>query len=183
MARLWDSTLDGSHVLIHATVNTMRRAAIGYAISVVIGVALGLAVARSRILRAAVGSMITGLQTMPSIAWFPLAILLFQLTERRDHVRGRARRRPGHRQRRDRRRRPHPAGAAAGRAGCSAPGASAPTATSSCPAPSPASWPASSRAGPSPGALMAGELIVIIANKPSLGVRLQYARELSDAPR
>ena len=30
---------------------------------------------------AAVGSMITGLQTMPSIAWFPLAIVLFQLTE------------------------------------------------------------------------------------------------------
>jgi NitT/TauT family transport system permease protein len=30
--------------------------------------------------------------------------------------------------------------------------------------------------------LMAGELIVIIASKPSLGVRLQYARELSDAP-
>ena len=29
----------------------------------------------------AIGSMITGLQTMPSIAWFPLAILLFQLTE------------------------------------------------------------------------------------------------------
>ena len=26
--------------------------------------------------------MITGLQTMPSIAWFPLAILLFKLTER-----------------------------------------------------------------------------------------------------
>ena len=25
--------------------------------------------------------MITGLQTMPSIAWFPLAILLFRLTE------------------------------------------------------------------------------------------------------
>ena len=29
--------------------------------------------------------------------------------------------------------------------------------------------------------LMAGELIVIIANRPSLGVRLQFARELSDA--
>jgi NitT/TauT family transport system permease protein len=38
-------------------------------------------VARSRILRAAIGSLITGLQTMPSIAWFPLAILLFQLSE------------------------------------------------------------------------------------------------------
>ena len=32
-------------------------------------------------LRAGVGSLITGLQTMPSIAWFPLAILLFKLTE------------------------------------------------------------------------------------------------------
>ncbi len=38
-------------------------------------------VASSKIVRSAVGSMITGLQTMPSIAWFPLAILLFQLSE------------------------------------------------------------------------------------------------------
>jgi NitT/TauT family transport system permease protein len=29
--------------------------------------------------------------------------------------------------------------------------------------------------------LMAGELLVIIANQPSLGVRLQFAREFSDA--
>ena len=36
---------------------------------------------RIRLLRAAFGSLITGLQTMPSIAWFPLAILLFKLTE------------------------------------------------------------------------------------------------------
>ena len=40
------------------------------------------AVVAIAILRAAVGSLITGLQTMPSIAWFPLAILLFQLSER-----------------------------------------------------------------------------------------------------
>ena len=32
-------------------------------------------------LRRAVGSLLTGLQTMPSITWFPLAILLFQLSE------------------------------------------------------------------------------------------------------
>jgi NitT/TauT family transport system permease protein len=31
--------------------------------------------------RSAVGALITGLQTMPSIAWFPLAILLFKLSE------------------------------------------------------------------------------------------------------
>ena len=29
--------------------------------------------------------------------------------------------------------------------------------------------------------LMAGELLVIIGNQPSLGVRLQFAREFSDA--
>jgi NitT/TauT family transport system permease protein len=30
--------------------------------------------------------------------------------------------------------------------------------------------------------LMAGELLVIIAAQPSIGVRLQFAREFSDAP-
>ena len=47
----------------------------------VIGVVLGALVSRIKVLRTAVGSLITGLQTMPSIAWFPLAILLFKLTE------------------------------------------------------------------------------------------------------
>lgn len=60
---------------------TLRRALVGYVLAVLIGSALGLAVARFRLLRNAVGSLITGLQTMPSIAWFPLAILLFQLSE------------------------------------------------------------------------------------------------------
>jgi NitT/TauT family transport system permease protein len=60
---------------------TMQRAAIGYALALIIGIAVGMVVARSRLLRSAVGSMITGLQTMPSIAWFPLALLLFQLSE------------------------------------------------------------------------------------------------------
>jgi NitT/TauT family transport system permease protein len=34
---------------------------------------------------------------------------------------------------------------------------------------------------PAPGTV-AGELLVIVANKPSIGARLQFARELSDAP-
>lgn len=60
---------------------TMTRGIVGFAIAAVLGLVLGISVARSRILRAAIGSLITGLQTMPSIAWFPLAILLFQLSE------------------------------------------------------------------------------------------------------
>jgi NitT/TauT family transport system permease protein len=60
---------------------TLRRALEGYLLAVVVGSALGLLVARVAVLRKAVGSAILGLQSMPSIAWFPLAILLFQLSE------------------------------------------------------------------------------------------------------
>ena len=60
---------------------TMQRAVKGYTLALIIGVTIGLAVSRSRVLRAGVGSLITGLQTMPSVAWFPLAILLFKLTD------------------------------------------------------------------------------------------------------
>jgi NitT/TauT family transport system permease protein len=60
---------------------TMRRAVIGFALAIVVGALIGAVVSRVRFLRVAFGSLITGLQTMPSIAWFPLAILLFQLSE------------------------------------------------------------------------------------------------------
>jgi NitT/TauT family transport system permease protein len=60
---------------------TMRRAVVGYALALVIGGLIGAVVVSSKIARSAVGSLITGLQTMPSIAWFPLAILLFKLSE------------------------------------------------------------------------------------------------------
>ena len=60
---------------------TLTRAATGFLISVVLGTIIGAAVSRFAPLRAAIGSLITGLQTMPSIMWFPLAILLFQLSE------------------------------------------------------------------------------------------------------
>jgi NitT/TauT family transport system permease protein len=72
--------VDQRTVLRTATFNTLERGAIGFSLAVVIGSAVGLAAASSRILRSGIGSMITGLQTMPSIAWFPLAIVLFQLT-------------------------------------------------------------------------------------------------------
>jgi NitT/TauT family transport system permease protein len=60
---------------------TMVRAVTGFALAVLIGTVVGAAVARFAPLRAAIGSLITGLQTMPSIMWFPLAILLFQISE------------------------------------------------------------------------------------------------------
>jgi NitT/TauT family transport system permease protein len=60
---------------------TARRAAIGFGLAMLLGGAIGGLVATIRPLRVAVGALITGLQTMPSIAWFPLAILLFKLSE------------------------------------------------------------------------------------------------------
>jgi NitT/TauT family transport system permease protein len=60
---------------------TLRRAAWGFGLAVAIGVTIGVLVSRFSVLRSAIGSLIMGLQTMPSIAWFPLAILLFKLSE------------------------------------------------------------------------------------------------------
>jgi NitT/TauT family transport system permease protein len=79
-AELGDLVADGT--IAEAIAITFRRAAVGFALAVVIGVLVGSVVASSRVVRSAVGSLITGLQTMPSIAWFPLAILLFQISER-----------------------------------------------------------------------------------------------------
>ena len=94
---------------------TLRRALVGYAIAVVIGSALGLLVARVPIVRKAVGHAILGLQSMPSIAWFPLAILLFQLDRGRDPLRRHPRRRACGGERAAQRRRPRAAAAGAGR--------------------------------------------------------------------
>jgi sulfonate transport system permease protein len=79
---VFDQLLHDLPTLAGAVGVTMRRAAVGFGLSIVIGGVIGLAVARVRILRAAIGSMITGLQTMPSVAWVPLAIVLFQLSEK-----------------------------------------------------------------------------------------------------
>jgi NitT/TauT family transport system permease protein len=56
---------------------TLQSAVIGYSLALLIGTVLGVLVARIPPLRAAVGSIITGLQTMPSIAWVPFAIIIF----------------------------------------------------------------------------------------------------------
>lgn len=76
---LWAGLSSG--VLVEATVVTLQRAALGFGIALVVGVVVGAAVSQVSWLRSAFGSLITGLQTMPSIAWFPLAIVLFELSE------------------------------------------------------------------------------------------------------
>ncbi|PRY36155.1 ABC transporter permease [Umezawaea tangerina] len=59
---------------------SVSRAVFGFAIAVVIATPLGLLVAKVRVVRAAIGSLLTGLQSLPSVAWVPAAILWFGLT-------------------------------------------------------------------------------------------------------
>jgi NitT/TauT family transport system permease protein len=68
-------------LLWQAIGNTVERAVIGFALAVLIGSVIGALVSRIKPLRAAVGSLITALQTMPSIVWFPFAIILFGITQ------------------------------------------------------------------------------------------------------
>ena len=66
------------HAMLWQTIGwTLRSAAVGYAAALVIGSVVGMLVARIPPLRAAVGSIITGLQIMPSVAWAPFGIILF----------------------------------------------------------------------------------------------------------
>jgi NitT/TauT family transport system permease protein len=66
------------HAMLWQTIGwTLRSAAIGYVAALIVGSVIGLLVARIRPLRAAVGSIITGLQAMPSVAWAPFGIILF----------------------------------------------------------------------------------------------------------
>jgi NitT/TauT family transport system permease protein len=66
-------------LLWEAVATTMGRAVTGFALAAVIGSGIGVLIARNRLLRTAFGPLVTGLQTMPAIAWFPFAIIFFGL--------------------------------------------------------------------------------------------------------
>jgi NitT/TauT family transport system permease protein len=64
-------------VLIRGAGTTLSRALEGYFVALVIGTLVAIAITRLPVLRTATTPLVTGLQTMPSVAWVPMAILLF----------------------------------------------------------------------------------------------------------
>lgn len=177
---VWD--MMGTDRFWSAIATTMRRAITGFALALLIGTLIGILVARILPLRLAIGALITGLQTMPSISWFPLAILLFGINERAILF-----------------------VVILGAAPSIANGV-----ISGIDQVPPAFWRLGQVLGAGPLAmyrniilpaalpgyvsgltqgwafawrsLMAGELLVIIAERPSLGAQLEFARQLAKAP-
>jgi NitT/TauT family transport system permease protein len=64
-----------------AIVSSLKRIIIGYAISLIIGITVGLTIVRFKYLDENLSALILGLQTLPSICWLPFAILWFGLDE------------------------------------------------------------------------------------------------------
>lgn len=65
-----------------AIATSMKRMILGYAISVGIGILLGLAVGSSKFLEQTLGGLLVSLQSLPSICWLPIAVLWFGLSEK-----------------------------------------------------------------------------------------------------
>ena len=70
---------DGS--LFYGIGTSLIRLMIGLAIAISGGIVLGIFMARVETVNQTIGSLVLGLQSVPSIAWVPLAILWFGLTD------------------------------------------------------------------------------------------------------
>jgi NitT/TauT family transport system permease protein len=65
------------HPVLSGAATTLRRAVEYYLAALAAGTILAIGITRVRAVRVAVTPLVTGLQTMPSVAWVPIAILLF----------------------------------------------------------------------------------------------------------
>lgn len=72
-AALWDQR----SALVPGALTTLRRGVEFYVISLAAGTVLAVVISRLPTLRTAVNPLVTGLQTMPSVAWVPFAIIVF----------------------------------------------------------------------------------------------------------
>lgn len=64
-----------------AVATSLERGIIGFLIAIVVGTPIGLLLAEVRLLRRAIGPIVSGLQVLPSVAWVPAAILWFGLSD------------------------------------------------------------------------------------------------------
>jgi len=78
-ADVWAALVDGfsTGAFPAAITASLRRVLIGYTIAVALGLTVGAAMARWRTVQETLGTLVLGMQTLPSICWLPLAVLWF----------------------------------------------------------------------------------------------------------
>jgi len=81
-ADVWDSLSSewSSYQVGSAIWDSVSRGVIGFVVSVILGTALGMSIARVPVLRAAIQPILSGLQSLPSVAWVPIGIMWFGIT-------------------------------------------------------------------------------------------------------
>ncbi|MEC3977615.1 ABC transporter permease [Amycolatopsis sp. H20-H5] len=75
----WSTVVDGR--VFGFVWTSVHRAALGFLAGVLIGTPLGLLVAKVRVVRAAIGPLLSGLQSLPSVAWVPAAVIWFGVND------------------------------------------------------------------------------------------------------
>lgn len=84
-AAVWDSlvsNLGGSNGLLMVAYRSLFRLFGGLVLAMLIGTPIGLACARWDVVQRSVGSLVAGLQALPSIVWLPLASLWLGFNEK-----------------------------------------------------------------------------------------------------
>ncbi len=84
-ADVWNaftSNLTGEDGLLPAARGSLIRLAFGLSVAVVVGTLIGFAMVASVAVQRSIGTLMTALQALPSIAWLPLAIVWFDFSER-----------------------------------------------------------------------------------------------------
>lgn len=76
---LLEQLRDGT--LLEAIGTSVERGGLAFVVAVAVGTPLGLLVGRVRAVRRGIGPLLSGLQSLPSIAWVPAAIIFFGLGE------------------------------------------------------------------------------------------------------
>jgi len=64
-----------------AILSSMQRIIIGYSLSLILGISIGLIIVNFKYIDDNLSALILGLQTLPSICWLPFAILWYGLSE------------------------------------------------------------------------------------------------------
>ena len=83
-AQTWSAVRDGisDGTIPEATVKTLLRLAFSFVVALAIGTALGLVLSSFELARRSIRPIVVALQLTPFVAWVPLAVIWFGVTER-----------------------------------------------------------------------------------------------------